>query len=78
MTNMKFHAGGVVSAPDDPEVLSVLMVHGFSQAESSEMVTGVHIEGATVTDGTEVVMAIMDRKQILPKAPSAEIQTEEQ
>lgn len=78
MTNMKFYAGGVVSAPDEPEVLSVLMVHGFSQADVSDVVTGVHIEGATVTDGTEVVMAIMDRKQILPKAPSAETQTEEQ
>ena len=77
MTNMQYHAGGVVSAPDEPEVLSVLMVHGFAQADAAEIVTGVEIEGATVTDGTEVVMAIMDRKQILPKSPSAETQTEE-
>lgn len=78
MTNMRHHTGGVVCAPDEPEVLSVLMVHGFVQADASDIVTGVHIEGATVTDGAEVVMAIMDRKQILPKSPSAENQTEEQ
>lgn len=78
MTNMRFHMGGIVSAPEEPEVLSLLMVHGFAQADAGELVTGVEIEGATVTDGIEVVTAIMDRKQILPKSPSAETQTEEQ
>jgi len=70
MTKMS-RIGAVLTAPDDPPVLSRLMVHGFSQVDDGTAVTGVSVEDSSgqvlsISDGTEMFDLIADGCRFIP------------
>jgi hypothetical protein len=75
MIKMIHSKGGVITSPETPEILSRLMVHGFTQCEEKEIVTGVTVvddEGsAVITDGFQIYDAIGEGCLILPNGEPA-------
>lgn len=72
MIQMSYSRGlGVIEVPEDPEVISRLMVHGFQQVPAGTPVTGVRVEDPKggqieVVSGIEVFEAIGEGSTILP------------
>lgn len=70
MTKMS-RFGAVLAAPDDPPVLSRLMVHGFTQVDDSTPVTGVEVEDSngktsSILDGLAMSELIAEGCRFLP------------